>query len=218
MPRLPSHGSKNRPRGNPEAINEFPARTNLFDLDHPSRCIYFLRAGRVRLSHGRETVLAHLTPGNFFGEECLLKPNQRFQVARSLSPVAVFSFRPSELLDRVQQDRRFALRLLNNLTLRLNRYEQIIRDFVTEPAERRVALLLFRLAPARPSSGWAPLRFSPSNAELARTIGTTRARISHFLKHFRQMGWLERRPELWIRREGLQQFLGENGEQAKPRR
>jgi len=211
MPGALTHGRRNRKRGSPEAIIRFPAGTNLFDLDHPSRRIYLLRAGRVQLSRGRErreTILAHLTPGNFFGEECLLKRNQRIQVAKSVSPVTVSVFRSSELLDRVQRDRRFALRLFRNLIRRLDRCGQAIQDFVTEPAERRLAWLLLRLAPARPASGWVRLRFSPSNAELARTIGTTRARISHFLNHFRQLGWLERRPELWVRREGLQNFLG----------
>lgn len=208
MPGSLTHGRKNRKRGDPKAIIRFPAGTNLFDLDHPSRRIYLLRAGRVQLSRGRDTILAHLTAGNFFGEECFLNPGQRFQVAKSLSPVTVSVFRSSELLDRVQQDRRFALRLLKNLILRLDRCGQTIRDFVTESAEHRLAWLLLRLAPAKPASGWVHLRFSPSNAELARTIGTTRSRISHFLNHFRQLGWLERRPELWVHREGLREFLG----------
>jgi hypothetical protein len=51
------------------------------------------------------------------------------------------------------------------------------------------------------------LRFSPSNSELAKTVGTTRSRIAHFMRHFQQLGWLSRRPELWVRPEGLRGFL-----------
>ena len=117
------------------------------------------------------------------------------------------AFRKSEILDAVVRDRRFALRLLKNLALRLDGHEQALRLFVAERAERRLARLLLRLAPVRPASGWVPLRFSPSNPELARTIGSTRWRISHFMGRFQQLGWLQRRPGLWIHREGLQEFL-----------
>jgi hypothetical protein len=57
-------------------------------------------------------------------------------VATSLSPVEVSGLGTSELLDRVQ--RRFAIRLLKNLVIRLGRCEQAIEDFVAEPAERRL--------------------------------------------------------------------------------
>jgi hypothetical protein len=110
-------------------------------------------------------------------------------------------------MNYVQRDRGFAATLIKNLARRLGRYEQRIQDAVVEQAERRLALLLWRFLPARPASGWVRLRFSPSNSELARSIGSTRWRIAHFMGHFQQLGWLERRPELWALREGLDKFL-----------
>jgi len=61
----------------------------------------------------------------FFGEGCLLTPDRRSLAAHCLSPITVSAFRPSELLDRVQQDRRFASRILKNLALRLDRRPEI---------------------------------------------------------------------------------------------
>jgi hypothetical protein len=78
----------------------------------------------------------------------------------------------------------FARRLLKNLALRLDRYEQALADFVTERTERGMARLLTRLAAAKPASGWVRSQFSPSNSELARTIGTTRWQISHYMGRF----------------------------------
>jgi CRP-like cAMP-binding protein len=202
--RFLTDGRKNRKRENSRGIIHFPAGT---DLDSSSRYVYLLRGGKVRVSHGSEAIIEHLVPGNFFGEECLISRRQHFQVARCLSPVTVSAFRPSDLLDRVQQDRHFASRLLSNLALRLNRRGQTVRDFVTEPAERRLALLLSRLVLGKRASGWVRVPFNTSNAELARTVGTTRWRISHFMRKFNQLGWLERRPEVWVLREGLRKFL-----------
>jgi CRP-like cAMP-binding protein len=207
MPRSLTHGSRKPGTGNAESVLHFPARAKLCSPDNLSSHVYLLRGGQVRLSHGDEVIVEHLNPGDFFGEDSLLRPRHRYEVATSLTPVTVSAFRSSQLLDRVQQDRRFAMRLLRSLASRLGRRRQVIRDFVAEPAERRLAWLLFRLAPVRPVSGWVRLNLSLSNSQLAKTIGTTRARISHFMQHFRQLGWLERRPELWVRREGLQGFL-----------
>jgi hypothetical protein len=93
------------------------------------------------------------------------------------------------------------------LAVRLDRSQETIRDFVVEPTERRLARVLFRFLPARGGSSWVRLRFSPSNSELARTIGSTRWRIAHFMRKFQQLGWLARRRELWVRADGIKEFL-----------
>ena len=77
----------------------------------------------------------------------------------------------SELLDRVQRDRRFAIRLLKNLVIRHGRCEQTIEDFVAEPAERRLTRPLFRFLPAEAASGWGPS--SESLSGLREFLGST---------------------------------------------
>ncbi|MBZ5667848.1 MAG: Crp/Fnr family transcriptional regulator [Acidobacteriia bacterium] len=201
-----SQSRSRRRRSGPVSIG-FPTKAKLFDLDHPAGYVYLLRSGRVRLASGREAIVDYLVPGDFFGEKCLLPPPLRGQIATALSPVQVLAFRRAELLDRLQNDRRFALQLLKSLALRVYRYELTIRDSVTERAEQRLARLLFRFLPARAGSGWIRLEFSPTNSELAKTIGTTRWRIAHFMRKFKQLGWLDRRPELWVRTEGIGDFL-----------
>jgi hypothetical protein len=47
------------------------------------------------------------------------------------------------------------------------------------------------------------LEFSPTNTEIAKTIGSTRWQVAHFMRHFQQLGWLERRPDLWVHCETL---------------
>jgi CRP-like cAMP-binding protein len=161
----------------------------------------------VQLARGREAIVDYLTPGDFFGEQCLLVPPHRSQIAISLSPVRVEIFSKSQLLNLLQKDRRFAMRLLKNLAVRLNWYEETIRDSIADRAERRLARLLFRFIPRHAGPGWVRLQFSPSNPELAKTIGSTKWRVAHFMRRFQQMGWLDRRPDLWVRTEGIEEFL-----------
>ena len=184
----------------------FPSEAKLFDPDHPSQRLYFLRSGRVRLSDG-EATLDYLRPGDFFGEEFLLPREQHQRTAVAHSAVQVIGFSKSQLLYRLRADRRFALRLLRNLASRAGRYERAIRDFVIEPAEVRLARLLLRLAPAGSASGWARLPFPLTNPELAKMIGTTRWRVSHFLHHFCELGWLRLEDQIRLNREGVAGFL-----------
>jgi CRP/FNR family transcriptional regulator, cyclic AMP receptor protein len=169
--------------------------------------VYLLRSGRVLLACGPKAIVDYLSPGSFFGEQCLLGPGFRNQIATCLSPVQVSAYRRSDLLDLLRKDRRFALRLLKTLALRMSRYEENLGNFVVERAERRLVLLLFSFLPARANSGWVRLQFSPTNTELARTIGSTRWRVAHFMRRFQQLGWLDRRRDLWVRPEGLRGFL-----------
>ena len=205
---MPSSLSPNRKKSRSVAISHaLPAQTKLFDLQHAPRRIYLLRSGQVQLARGQKTMVDYLGPGEFFGEQCVLGPRYRHQIATCLSRVQVAAYRKSDLLDLLQKDRRFATRMLRSFALRMNRYEEHILEFVTQRAERRLALLLLRFVPARADSGWVRLQFSPTNTELARTIASTRWQVSHFMRHFHQLGWLDRRPDLWVRPEGVRKFL-----------
>ncbi len=194
----------------------FPAGTVLFDLKRPSRRIERLDSGRVRLLSDSRAVLEQLEPGDFFGESSLCKPRWGGQIALALSPVEIAVFSKSKLLERMQQDRRFASALLRNLARRLQRYQKTVNDFVTEPAERRLAFLLARLVPSRRASDWVRLPVGLTNIELAKTIGTTRGRVSYFLNRFERLGWLRRHEGLWIDRDGLSRFLGSSSCPGEP--
>ena len=199
-----SKGRKREPAG---VSLSLAARAKLFDPIRASHRIYRLESGRVRLSSDGEAILDHLTPGDFFGEKCLLRARPQEQAATALSPVKMTCFRRSELLDCVQRDRRLALRLLMNLAARIDRYEKALRDFVVEPAEVRLAQVLSRLTSLRQASGWVRLPLTLSNLEFAKMIGTTRWRVSHFLHHFQQLGWLRFDRGMCVKREGLTGYL-----------
>jgi len=185
----------------------FPAGARLFDCQHPSRRIYWLRSGCVQLSRDHKVVVDYLKRGALLGEKLLLSLRGPDQVAKAISAVEVSVFRKAEFFRRLRQDGRFAQQVLKSLALRMDRYEEAIRELATEPAERRLALALGRLAPTRPATGWVRLPWNPTNPEFAKMIGTTRWRISHFLNRFQRLGWVRRQAGLWVQREGLQAFL-----------
>ena len=128
----------------------FPAGANLFDSQHHSRRIYWLLSGWLQLSSDHNAIFGHLTRGDLFGEKLLLRSRRVDRVAKALSPIDVVVFRKAQFLRRLRRDGRFAQQVLKSLALRLESYEETIRDLVTEPTERRLALALARLAPTAP--------------------------------------------------------------------
>ena len=207
MATIPTHGhGPAKPKQDVAAIS-FPAGTKLFDLECPAQRIYLVRSGQLQLLSGHEAILDHLTRGDLFGEKYFLASYRANQVAKTLSPVEVVVFRKTEFLKRLRQDPRFASQVLRKFAQRMDRYEETIRNLLTESAERRLALALIRLAGSRPAGGWVRVRSNPTNLELARIVGTTRWRISHFLNHFQQQGWIRRQQGLRIQPDPLRTFL-----------
>lgn len=188
-------------------VQHFAARALLFDAAHPPRRVFLVRSGWVQISMGQKAIVDCLGPGQFFGERCLLSAPAGDLAARALTSLTVTAFDRSQLLDRMQTDRRFALGVLKGLALRTQRYEQSIADFVADRAEIRLVRLLARTLPSKPAAGWVRIPYELSHRALAKTVGTSRWRISLFMRHFQESGWLRREDGLWIDREALQRFL-----------
>ena len=170
--------------------------------------LYLLRSGHIRLFGADEIILDHLNPGSVFGEKAFLgRPALKRQTAVAVSPVKITVFKKTALERLMQDDPHFATRTLKALSRRLDRYEQIIREFVREPADRRLAYMLLRIAPSRP--GWVRIPFPLNNAELSKMVGTSRWLISRLLNRFQVLGLIRRRPGLWIQREALRKYLKE---------
>ena len=153
-------------------------------------------------------MLDYLGSGDVLGEKSFLDPVRSSQaVARTLSPVTMLALRKSEFLDRLTGDRRFAMRVVKSLALRMDRCEEAVGISMNEPVERRLALLLLRFTPEHEVFGFAQLPFNLTNRELAKASGTTRWRVAHFMARFQRLGWLRRQDGLWVDREKLVEFL-----------
>lgn len=210
MPSLPGKVARRTRKRLPSgSVQQFPARAILFDSAHPTARVFLVRSGWVQLLSGDNAIVDCLGPGSIIGERSFLGRPANNLSARALTCVRVTAFDRSQLLDRLQIDRRFALRLLKAFAARTHRYEQAIADFIADPAEIRLARLLARSLPPRPASGWVRLPYELSHRALAKTIGTSRWRIALFMRRFRESGWLRRDDGLWIDRSALARFLNE---------
>jgi CRP/FNR family transcriptional regulator, cyclic AMP receptor protein len=80
------------------------------------------------------------------------------------------------------------------LAMRLADQQRVIANLVTVDSEQRLAQTLLHLAHQLGHHDSRRIRIIPkiSHAELAEMVGTTRPRISTFMKRFRDRGLIER--------------------------
>jgi CRP/FNR family cyclic AMP-dependent transcriptional regulator len=174
---MPAALNPKRTASQKEQAVSFAEGTNLYEDGSRKRQILLLNAGQVRLTGRNGVIFDHLKRGSFLGEKFLLSSNATRGTATALAPVDAVPFRIAELEGEFRRDPDLAVRMVKDLAMRLDRYEELICDLVTEQAEVRLARLLLRVAPARPANRWARLPFSFTNVELAKMIGTTRWRF-----------------------------------------
>lgn len=186
--------------------------TILFDAAHPPRGLYLLRSGWAQLSSSENVILDYLGPGRLLGESSLI--GARPVMAKAVTPLEYQVWGRRQLLGLLRRDPRLGLELVAELARRLERYQQTIGQLVRGRIECRLVYALMLLLPSAAARGWVPLVYSPTNLELARTIGATRWRVSRHMAQFQRMGWLRRERGLWINMERFKELARPRCQQA----
>lgn len=168
--------------------------TTIFQAGDPNDCIYYVDAGRVKVSivskSGKEAVIALLTPGQFLGESALMDYPERIAGATCLTDCRLWRIDKRQVLRLIRENKEFSDQFLQYLLERNRRYEEDIADHMFNCSEKRLAralLLLTHFGESRPTK-MVP---AVSHQLLAELVGTTRARITTFMSQFRELGFIE---------------------------
>jgi CRP-like cAMP-binding protein len=181
-----------------ERMHVMSVRKNerIFSQGDPAAAIYFIQTGRVKISvlsyTGKEGVLGILGPDDFFGEECLVGQSLRISSATALEPLSVFPVQKRAMLRALHAQPGLAQRFTTSLLKRTIDLEEDLCDQLFNQCEKRLARVLLKLAHLReyqviPDAAMPTL----SHETLAEMVGTTRARITHFMNKFRKMGLID---------------------------
>jgi len=165
-------------------IVTYPRKTALFDQGDPSRLIYFLKRGTVRLARltedGREVTVALLGPGDLFGEETLFENGPRSTVAIALDEVLVCMVRADDLFAMISSDPALALGVARILSERVGELQTTMEDLAYAKIGERLMHLFRRLADehgVREPRG-TRLAIRLTHADLASLVGSTRETVS----------------------------------------
>lgn len=158
--------------------------------------VYVIVSGHIKLlvlaPDGKQCLLAIYTAGDIFGELCLAEGDGRRETATAMEDTIVKQIPCTQFLLRLSRD---ALMegFVRYLTVRVADQQQVIARLVTVDSEQRLAQTLLDLAHQLGQHDPRSIRIVQriSHAELAEMVGTTRPRISTFMKRFRDLGLIE---------------------------
>ena len=163
----------------------------VFSQGDTADAIFYIHSGTVKLTvvsaRHKKAVIAFLRRGSFFGEGCLGGQSLRICTAKSVGESNITRLRKGSMFRTLKRDPQFA-RLFNAYLLsRIIRIEEDLMDQFFNFSQRRLARVLLLLGDINEGSKpECPLKVSQST--LAEMVGTTRARISHFMTRFRKKG------------------------------
>lgn len=122
----------------------------IYFANEPSRNIYFLKTGRVKLtkylSDGSEKIIALINPGEIFGEMAYLSEGDRTDYAVTVEPSLICAINKNDLASFIEKNPSLNLKLTKILGLRLRSFSERIEDLIFKDADQRVTSFILRYA------------------------------------------------------------------------
>jgi CRP/FNR family cyclic AMP-dependent transcriptional regulator len=177
-----------------------PKNRSIYSSGDPDDNLYVIVRGQVKtVAHtpqGKDCLLDIYTRDDIIGESCLMDAERR-ETAVTMQSSTVCRIPRDQFLAALEE-RDLRRECLRFLTARLSERTEWITQLVTADSEQRLALVLLRLGRrlgcAAPG-GQVRIERRITQTELAEMVGTTRSRIGHFLKRFRELGLIRATPD-----------------------
>jgi CRP/FNR family cyclic AMP-dependent transcriptional regulator len=187
---------------------------NVYTCGDQDGMVYFIESGQIKLlllsPEGKECLLAIHGAGDIFGELCLSGSGARLETATAMEETVLEKIPASQFLARLSRDSLLE-GFVRYLAARVAEQQQVIANLVTVDSEQRLGQMLLRLGRMLGKKEPHGLRIETkiSHEELSEMVGTTRPRISFFMKRFRKHGLLEKKREhcLVINENKLTEYL-----------
>lgn len=193
---------------------KFAKHTNVYSCGGKSENIYFIESGQIKLvtlsPAGKECLLAIHTPGDIFGELSLSGLDEWMETATAME----------DSLIKIIPCKDFFLHLAGEsllkdfvkyLAVRVANQQRIITNLVTIDSEQRLAKTLLRLAKklGEKDPRSVIIKHKITHEELSMMIGTTRPRVSQFMKKFRKCKLIEisKRGFIIVKEKNLTEYL-----------
>jgi CRP/FNR family cyclic AMP-dependent transcriptional regulator len=201
----PRLASKNRREFNPQAflatIGEgrkamlFPKKQTIFAQGDPADAVFYLQAGKVRLTvvsrTGKEATLGILSERSFFGEGSLAGQSLRMGTATAITNCAVLRIEKRAMVDTLHRENTLSDLFVAYLLTRNIKYEEDLVDQLFNSSEKRLARVLLMLAHFGKEGIPESMVPKISQETLAEMVGTTRSRVSFFMNRFRKLGFID---------------------------
>jgi CRP/FNR family cyclic AMP-dependent transcriptional regulator len=176
-------------------VTEFKKKDTIFSQGDPSRTVFYIQKGGVRLSvvneTGKEAVVAILGAGDFFGEGCLAGQPIRIGTATAVAATTALVIEKSDMVRLLHSEHEFSDRFITFMLARNIRIEEDLIDQLFNSSEKRLARTLLLLARYGKEDKLQRVVPKVSQEMLAEMVGTTRSRVNFFMNKFRKLGFIK---------------------------
>jgi CRP/FNR family cyclic AMP-dependent transcriptional regulator len=167
----------------------------IFSQGDPADAVFYIQKGQVKLTvvseQGKEAIVAVLGPDEFCGEGCLTGQPLRMATAAAMTECEIMRLEKSAMIRVLLEEPTFSEMFISHLLARTIRVEADLVDQLFNSSEKRLARALLLLANFGKEGRPEPILAKISQETLAEMIGTTRARVSHFMNKFRKLGLID---------------------------
>ena len=176
-------------------VRRFNAGTTIFHEGDPGDAIYVVVDGRIRMSRlsgsGTEATLALIGAGDCTGELSLFDGKPRSATATAMQATRTFVVSREDFVNWIKERPGASLALLETLSLRIRRTNEIVTDLVFLDLPQRLAKHLLTLASAHSDGANARRpRVQVTQGELASMLGVSRESVNKQLNQFSRDGWI----------------------------
>ena len=172
----------------------FSRYSNLFSQKEEIRDLVLLESGNVKHTQtgpdGHETLLRICGPGEIIAGPGFSGVSRHRYSARSIDDSTVLSWRSEDVRNYMQLHPRFAINISQILSSKLSELEARIREFTSEEATTRVALLLVRLCKQMGKHAEEGIRIAITQEEIAQMVGLSMFTVTRMLARWSDRGLL----------------------------
>lgn len=152
--------------------------------------LYVIHSGKVKItritSSGKEQVIRVLGPGEFMGELSIFSPAPLMDNGEALSETIVCMIDGIKLKDLMMKHSAIAFKVMEELSKRLEKAENLIENISLQGVEKRIADTLIEMSDEK-----GEVNLKMSKKDFASYIGMTQETLSRRLTIFQDMGYIE---------------------------
>ncbi|HHU28484.1 TPA: Crp/Fnr family transcriptional regulator [bacterium] len=152
--------------------------------------LYVINDGQVKISrfslNGKEQVIRTVGPGEFIGEVSLLSSKRHTDNAIALEETTMCIINGDKLKQLMSKYPTIALKVLESISMRLEKAEELIENINNASVEQRLASALLELAHDKKT-----INLKMSKGELASQLGMTQETLSRKLSMFQDQGLIK---------------------------
>ncbi|MFY9558105.1 MAG: Crp/Fnr family transcriptional regulator [Blastocatellia bacterium] len=173
-----------------------------------------VESGQVKLlmlsPEGKECIVAIHTTGDVFGELCLTGKGERLETATAMEETELRVIHCCQFFELLGSDALLE-GFIRYLSLRIADQYEVISLLATAGSEHRLGTTLLEPGQrlGKKERHGLTIEHKISHEELSKMVGTTRPRISEFMRRFRELGLIETSAQhcLVVRDKDLSDYL-----------